>query len=321
MLTIFSIPKAFIGHIEIIQKNAIQSWLSSACDCEVILCGDDKGTAEAAGRFGVYHLKNINRNSYGTPLLNSAFKQVQQIAKHKIICYINADIILLSNIEKAINQVPFNKFLMAGQRWDLDIKKPINFIEKNWKIILKREINKRGVLHPPYGSDYFIFPKGTIEHFPDFAVGRPGWDNWFIYHARSSGLPVIDATRAITIIHQNHDYRHVPERQGLKWQGPEAFENRLLSGGTQKRFDLLDVKWILKPGGISRAHTVPHLKRIIIAWPILHLKKYPRLQDIMYRLIILLCKVASSLLHRTKQLFHLTQKLLVIIFHFFKLII
>ena len=29
---------------------------------------------------------------------------------------------------------------------------------------------------------------------PDFAIGRAGWDNWMIYHARQQGWPVIDGT-------------------------------------------------------------------------------------------------------------------------------
>ncbi len=45
MLTIFSIPKPFEGHIGIIQRNAIQSWIALS-GCEVILCADEYGTAE-----------------------------------------------------------------------------------------------------------------------------------------------------------------------------------------------------------------------------------------------------------------------------------
>ena len=49
-----------------------------------------------------------------------------------------------------------------------------------------------------------------------------------IYRARSLGIPVIDATRAVTAVHQDHDYSHVPEGRGdrLAWLGPEAEINK-----------------------------------------------------------------------------------------------
>jgi hypothetical protein len=46
MLTIFAIPKPFRGHIGVIQRNAICSWLELRQACEIILLGDDEGTAE-----------------------------------------------------------------------------------------------------------------------------------------------------------------------------------------------------------------------------------------------------------------------------------
>jgi len=60
------------------------------------------------------------------------------------------------------------------------------------------------------GLDYFIFPCGLFRDIPPFAVGRPAWDNWLVYKARSLGLPVIDATKMVTAIHQNHAYSHHP---------------------------------------------------------------------------------------------------------------
>jgi len=45
MLTIFIASKPFSGHIDIIQQNAIRSWLSLRPECEIILFGGEKGTA------------------------------------------------------------------------------------------------------------------------------------------------------------------------------------------------------------------------------------------------------------------------------------
>ncbi len=46
MLTIFSCHKAFHGHFNTIQRNAIKSWTLLRPKPEIFLIGDDEGTAE-----------------------------------------------------------------------------------------------------------------------------------------------------------------------------------------------------------------------------------------------------------------------------------
>ncbi len=62
MLTIFTVPKPFRGHIKVIQTNAIRSWLLLRPECEVILFGNDEGTAEIACELGRRHIPNIDCN-------------------------------------------------------------------------------------------------------------------------------------------------------------------------------------------------------------------------------------------------------------------
>jgi hypothetical protein len=69
-------------------------------------------------------------------------------------------------------------------------------------------------------------------------VGRPGWDNWMIYRARSRRIPVVDATASTLVIHQNHDHGHVQQGTGDQWEGPEADRNRALLGPAQRNFTL-----------------------------------------------------------------------------------
>ena len=65
MLTIFAIPKSFEDpHINIIQRNAIQSWLQLQPKCEIILFGNDKGVAETAEEFGVKYIPEIEKNEF-----------------------------------------------------------------------------------------------------------------------------------------------------------------------------------------------------------------------------------------------------------------
>ena len=71
MLTVFAVPKPFAGHIGVIQRNAVRSWRALHPECQVILCGDEPGSAEAASELGVERLLDVDTNDFGTPLLSS----------------------------------------------------------------------------------------------------------------------------------------------------------------------------------------------------------------------------------------------------------
>ncbi len=119
---------------------------------------------------------------------------------------------------------------MVGQRLDLDILEEIALDDPAERARAEDRIREAGVLHPPGGSDYFVFPKGALGTLPPFLVGRPGWDNWMIFRATQLGIPVVDASGCSLVVHQNHDYQHVPGGT-VRYEGPEADYNRGLLGG------------------------------------------------------------------------------------------
>ena len=123
MLTFFAIPKPFRGHIGVIQRNAIQSWVKTCPGCEVILFGNDEGTAETASELGLRHIPDVPCNRQGTPLVSGMFGDAQRVATHDILAYVNADIILMSDFLQAVRDVSdqVERFLMVGQRWDVAI--------------------------------------------------------------------------------------------------------------------------------------------------------------------------------------------------------
>ena len=53
MLTFFTTAKPFVGHIDVIQRNAIRSWQKLHPDVEIILMGDDAGAAEVCAEIGI----------------------------------------------------------------------------------------------------------------------------------------------------------------------------------------------------------------------------------------------------------------------------
>ena len=68
------------------------------------------------------------------------------------------------------------------------------------------KFKNEGEMHAPSGIDYFVFNKDLWKSLPDFIIGRPGYDNWLIWKARRTFVPIIDATNSIQVIHQNHHY-------------------------------------------------------------------------------------------------------------------
>jgi len=56
---------------------------------------------------------------------------------------------------------------------------------------------------------------------PPFVL-RVFWDNWLVWKALDAGKPVIDASRAVMAVHQNHDYSYHPQGKAGIWSGEEA---------------------------------------------------------------------------------------------------
>src|ERR1700682_4130646 len=134
MLTIFSTPKPFRGHIGVIQRNAINSWKRLHPDVEVILFGDDEGAAQVCQELGIRHEPEVRRNEHGTKYLNYIFDRAQKVARHEHLCYSNCDIIFATDFWKAFERVKTwpTRFLMSGQRWDIDLDEPLPFEDPNW---------------------------------------------------------------------------------------------------------------------------------------------------------------------------------------------
>ena len=235
-VTIFAVPKAFKGHENIIQRNAIQSWLKIEQKPNIIFMGNDEGTAEVCKEFNLVHIPDIKCNHYGTPRLDDIFLKAQEAAETEILCYINADILVFDDFMQAIALASrkFENFLLVGARLDYDIDREIDFSQPDVVTSIVDEAFENGTMHAPTGMDYFAFKPGYWDNIPPFALGRIAWDSWLIHEPLRQKLPVIDCTSFFIPIHQNHGYAHVPSGQGaIGLYGntdSEAICNRLLAG-------------------------------------------------------------------------------------------
>ena len=235
-----------------IQRNAIKSW-TLLPDVDVILLGEEEGLAEVAKELGVKHIPNVVRNGAGVPLISSMFQLARENSNSELLCIINADMILMPDFVEAARRSCMlrDEYVLLSQRWDYDITSPIDFAE-GWQSRLREDVRKQDQLHRPAGSDFFLFPKSCYNDIPDFTIGRAGWDNWMIYKARKENWAVIDCTPSVMIVHQNHDYSHLPGGKP-HYEHPETNENIRLAGGQANiRYTILDSTHQLVDGKLSR---------------------------------------------------------------------
>lgn len=290
LITVFSAPKPFTDpNIALIQQNAIRSWRALGDAVEVLLLGDEVGLAEVASRLGVKHLPQVKRTPGGTPLVSSMFALAREHSSSPLLCCVNADIVLFPDVLTAGRALleKHRQFLVVGQRWDIDVREPLEF-SSGWVERLRLRVQREGQLHKATGSDYFLFPRDCFTDMPDFAIGRAGWDNWMIFSGRSQGFPVVDATHDVFIAHQNHDYRHLPGGQP-HYKHPETFENIRLAGGRRAVFELPDASHRLVDGQLVRVPlTWQRFWREVEIFPLVRWHSYP------------LAQVAYALFHPLK---------------------
>lgn len=270
MLTLFTAPKPFTGQIAVIQRNAMRSW-AQLPGCEILVFGEEEGVDAMAAELGATHLPDVARSPQGTPLVGDMFAQARTTGRHPILCFVNADVIFTSSLLDAVRCVADRRFLLVGQRWDLDVQEELAF-DGDWEAALLRRVRVDGKLHPPAGSDYFAYPRDVDWQMPPFTVGRVGWDNWALRRARKLSLDVIDATRVVDAIHQNHAYTPAQRPEVSLDDTPEAAENLRLLEGQIATLDqathVLTRRWLLSAirpkrlaGGTARGYLADSPRR------------------------------------------------------------
>ncbi len=210
---------------------------------------------------GARHIPEIAYNEFRIPLLDSIFEKAEDVSGHDVLCYVNADIILMNDLLQAVKEVNKQKreFLIVGQRWDLEVKERMN-VSPQWDDRLRMLITQSGNLHPQTGIDYFVFRKGLWDKIPSFAIGRTSWDDWLLYRARARGALLIDATPVVTIVHQNHNYSHIKDFDGTNWASPE-FKKNLELAGNNHLFTLEDATHLFTQEGLKKMFVFKNIIR------------------------------------------------------------
>ncbi len=251
MITFFATGKPFEGHSGVIQRNALKSWKLLHRDVEVILFGDEAGVREICAELRLRHEPEARKHESGMKYLDYMFRRAQEIARNDFLCYSNCDIVqfleLIAAMEKA--RAWRKEFLLVGRRWDTDVTDPVDFADAGWQEELKAKARTTGFQQSPDFIDFFVFPKGFYRDVPPLVVGRSYWDHWLVWRALQGGLPVVDASRYLTAVHQNHNYGYHPAgKQGTN-EDSVAMRNLEMAGGKKHQRSLHDASHAMTKGG------------------------------------------------------------------------
>jgi len=215
MLIFICCPKSFDDdEFYKIQRNAILSWQNLTIEKKIVIVGDEDGNEDFCKKNNLIYEPNVVRNEFNTPILPSIFKEgFKHVTDKDIIIYINSDIIIGSQfIECMKNCEDFvknnKKYLMIGQRFDINNVDEINFELENWEEKLYKYSFAHGSMHGPCGIDYFIFSKSTfnLETMHPFAIGKFHWDRWLMGKCILNNIPTVNITDDNLVIHQNGSY-------------------------------------------------------------------------------------------------------------------
>ena len=237
------------------QFNAWSSW-KEIPGCSVSVFGNAPGIADHAHRFGFRPIPTVKRDEFGRPLLNSIFAQAHEESSESVLGYVNSDIILLPGLAASIAavQARFEVYLLVARRWNVQSLPAIDF-EANWAAKLRSFVAREGELFTPFGIDLFVFSRGLLREIPAFALGSDYWDNYLLMQTRRRGVPVIDVTQQVMLVHQNHPlgkYRSAAERR----RGPEGLRALALAGDSHAMLgQTADATHVLEHGEVKLAET------------------------------------------------------------------
>jgi hypothetical protein len=302
VLTIVSTCKPFEGRSAIVQRNAITSWTLLDPRPEVILFGDEPGASAISAELGFRHVPDVARNEFGTPLVSDLLGQAQRLAQGDAVCYVNGDIILMNDFMEATFKLLSwrrnSQFLAIGTRWNVWVHDPIDF-SRDWTKQLRQSVAETGEPGGPWTMDYFIFSPNLYPSVPRFAIGRPYWDDWMVYAAWKARVPIVDVTRAVTVVHQRHDYGHYAGGQMGLYAGEESHRNRALAGrlGVGVDFGLRDATHVMSDDGIQSAWRERGLRQ----WALQRFRQRVVVLQAVHPAIRSLVKVGRTLDHRLRR--------------------
>ncbi len=274
-ITIFTTCKPVEGEAAVFQRKALESWSRLGPNTDVLVIGDEPGARKCCESFGLRHHPDVKRNEWGTPLLDSLFRIAEERSTSDVLCYVNADILLTSELPRVLGRVrdTFERFLVIGRRWNVEAARIREYSQAEGDDALVDLARSSGSLEPVYGgADLFAFPRGLWRALPPFLMGRGRWDSGLILEARRAGPCVIDVTAAITAVHPIHGYQQPGRSGAVSLRAEEMRYNARLLGGPERILSALNATHVATRAGFRRNRTRHplHLVRLLATLPAFH---------------------------------------------------
>ncbi len=176
----------------------------------------------------------------------------------------DADIFMYANADILFDKGQIRQLLMQMDAWRQEVFDH-EFLLTGQRIDILEDGAKR--LHRPSGMDYFVFRRGMFHDLPRTLMGRAYCDNALVAYCLRKGIPVIDASYAIRVEHQFHDYGHVAGGRRQVWTGEEALANRRNNRLRDFGPNVLDATHTL----LSDGQVVPNIRKRPKCWGLWHL--------------------------------------------------
>ena len=178
-------------------------------------------------------------------------EMVEHDSDAEILMYANADILFA---RRQIGEI--------WRRWGTRLPEILEggFVLTGQRIDILEDGSKR--LHRPTGMDYFIFKRGMFRDLPKVVMGRAYCDSALVAYCLRMNIPVVDASYAIRVEHQFHDYEHIAGGRKAVWEGDEAMANKRDNQLRNFGPNVLDATHTLLPDG----RVVPNIRRRPQCW-------------------------------------------------------
>ena len=169
MLTRFTSPQSFAEpRFAPIQRNAIRSWRALEPPLQIIVFGNDEGVADVARECSLLHVPDVESDGRGVPIRSAMREFAGRVARHELLCIINADGIILDGFRDALERLAADPdprlmrgFVAAGQRCNLDVDAEIDFDDPDWRARLRDRVRREGELFIPSAIDYCVHRRST----------------------------------------------------------------------------------------------------------------------------------------------------------------
>jgi len=270
---LFSSPKPRREDTEAVQISAFRSWRRVFPKARILLFGDGATWENFAREVGFELAGSLPLSSEKGEVIQFPFEKVSKLAGDGLAMYLNSDILLDPSAHAtavSLENLP-GPWLASARRCCLSQwVGPALAKENEWNEFYRRA-RETSVWGEACAMDMFLFRKLSFQTMPPFLIGHRGWDNWMIYHARSQNIPVLDISRAVRVIHCDHDYSYAPGSRDFR-KRPKLREdyNLRLLGGEAKLFHLGHATHEWRDGVVRPRQGWSMLQRNMELWQIQH---------------------------------------------------